>query len=616
MRYAPWGLNVRGVRVSHLRLLLLASLLLLTACGGGGGGGASNPAPSSGTTNPPVTNTPEPEPTFFELAKDDAAIDGARFLTQASFGVTEATLMALRSDGYDYEAWINDQLVAPQSQVLVALDDRVRAAGLNPLDKSNLELDWYKRNLLSDVLWETFVYGEDQLRQRMAFALSQIFVISDISDALFNDVRGVANYHDVLAKNALGNYRELLKDVTLNPMMGEYLSMVRNEKADPARNIRPDENYAREMMQLFTIGLVMLNDDGTVQLDDQGRNIPTYDQDIIKAFARVFTGWMYGDAPQWYWWEWLTSSEVRPMKAFEDFHDTDPKTLLNGQIVPGGQTARQDLDAALDNVFAHSNVAPFVSKQLIQRLVTSNPSPAYVARVAAVFNNNGQGVKGDLAAVAKAILLDPEARAPLDQQAPNFGKLKEPVLKFTALMRAFDVAAYQPLTDDGSATRNTIRFFWPGFDYGQRPYGSPSVFNFYRPDYHPANAFESDATVAPEFQILNEKNITAASNWAGAIIFNSYDFLREGCEENLTFDNGVGCLYPDFAQEIELASDTDQLMAHLNLLLMSGQMSADTDAIVAEHIDTFDTVAEQERLYRVAEAVYLLWMSPEYAIQR
>ena len=602
--------------MSNLRYLLFFCLVLLTACGGGGGGGTSNPAPSSGTTNPPVTNTPEPEPTFFELAQDAAAIDGARFLMQASFGVTQMALLDLRSDDYDFEAWLNNQMVVPQSQILDGLDERMRAAGLNPLDKSDLELDWYKRTLLSDVLWETFVYGEDQLRQRMAFALSQIFVISDISDALFNDTRGVANYHDLLAKNALGNYRELLKDVTLNPMMGEYLSMVRNEKADSARNIRPDENYAREMMQLFTIGLVMLNDDGTVQLDDQGRSIPTYDQDIIKAFARVFTGWMYGDAPQWYWWEWLTSSEVRPMKAFEDFHDTDPKTLLNGQVVPGGQTARQDLDAALDNVFAHPNVAPFISKQLIQRLVTSNPSPAYVARVAAVFNNNGQGVKGDLAAVAKAILLDPEARAPLDQQAPNFGKLKEPVLKFTALMRAFDVAAYQPLTADGSATRNTIRFFWPGFDYGQRPYGSPSVFNFYRPDYHPANAFESDATVAPEFQILNEKNITAASNWAGAIIFNSYDFLREGCEENLTFDNGVGCLYPDFAQEIELASDTDQLMAHLNLLLMSGQMSADTDAIVAEHIDTFDTVAEQERLYRVAEAVYLLWMSPEYAIQR
>lgn len=606
-------LNVRGARVFHLRLLLLASLVLLTACGGGGGGSASTPAPASGTTNPPVTT---PEPTFSELATDDAAIDGARFLTQASFGVTQKALMDLRSDDYDFESWLNDQLVVPQSQILEGLDERMRAAALNPLDKSNLELDWYKRNLLSDVLWETFVYGEDQLRQRMAFALSQIFVISDISDALFNDVRGVANYHDILAKNALGNYRELLKDVTLNPMMGEYLSMVRNEKADPARNIRPDENYAREMMQLFTIGLVMLNDDGTLQLDDQGRSIPTYDQDIIKSFARVFTGWMYGDAPDWYWWEWLTSSEVRPMKAFEDFHDTDPKTLLNGQVVPGGQTARQDLDAALDNVFAHPNVAPFVSKQLIQRLVTSNPSPAYVARVAAVFNDNGQGVKGDLAAVAKAILLDPEARAPLEDQAPNFGKLKEPVLKFTALMRAFDVAAYQPLTADGSATRNTIRFFWPGFDYGQRPYGSPSVFNFYRPDYHPANTFESDATVAPEFQILNEKNITAASNWAGAIIFNSYDFLREGCEDNLTFDNGVGCVYPDFSQEIELATDTDELMAHLNLLLLSGQMSADTATIVAEHIDTFDKVAEQERLYRVAEAVYLLWMSPEYAIQR
>ncbi|WP_438985850.1 DUF1800 family protein, partial [Aequoribacter sp.] len=288
--------------MSNLRYLLFFCLVLLTACGGGGGGGTSNPAPSSGTTNPPVTNTPEPEPTFFELAQDSAAIDGARFLTQASFGVTQTALLDLRSDDYDFEAWQNNQMAAPQSQILEGLDERMRAAGLNPLDKSDLELDWYKRTLLSDVLWETFVYGEDQLRQRMAFALSQIFVISDISDALFNDTRGVANYHDLLAKNALGNYRELLKDVTLNPMMGEYLSMVRNEKADSARNIRPDENYAREMMQLFTIGLVMLNEDGTVQLDDQGRSIPTYDQDIIKAFARVFTGWMYGDAPQWYWW--------------------------------------------------------------------------------------------------------------------------------------------------------------------------------------------------------------------------------------------------------------------------------------------------------------------------
>jgi uncharacterized protein (DUF1800 family) len=600
------------------RILILVCLISLAACGGGGGGGGSSPstpASGSGGTNPPVTSTPEPDPAFYELVRDEAALDGARFLTQASFGVSEDSLMSLRADGYDYEAWITDQIAAPQSEVLVGLDDRMRAAGLNPLDKSNLELDWYKRNLLSDVLWESFVYGEDQLRQRMAFALSQIFVISDISDALFNDTRGIANYHDVLARNALGNYRDLLEEVTLNPMMGEYLSMVRNEKADPARNIRPDENYAREMMQLFTIGLVMLNNDGSVQKDEQGQAIPTYDQETIKAFARVFTGWMYGDAPQWYWWEWKTSSEVRPMKPFEEFHDTAPKTLLNGQIVPEGQSARDDLEAALGNVFNHSNVAPFVSKQLIQRLVTSNPSPAYVSRVSAVFNDNGSGVKGDLAAVARAILLDPEARAKPDASA-YFGKLKAPLLKFTALMRAFDVAAYQPLNAEGSASRQTIRFFWPGFDYAQRPYGAPSVFNFYRPDYQPANTFADTSVVAPEFQILDEKNITAASNWAGAIIFNAYDFLREGCEDNLTFDNGVGCLYPDFQYEIELAKDTGQLLDHLDMLLMAGQMSSEAKAIVAEHIDTFDSVAEQERLYRVAEAVYLLWMSPEYAIQR
>lgn len=603
------------------RLFVGLMLVALSACGAGGSS-VSIPAASgtSGTTTNTNTTTEPPagpEPLELrEMINNELAINVTRFLTQSTFGPTEEEIKALYESNGDFNTWIDDQMAAPQASVLDSLDAHMRASGLNPLNKRNLELDWQKRMLLSDILWERFVHGEDQLRQRVAFALSQIFVISDLSDALFNDTRGIANYHDIMSEHAFGNYRELLEAVTLNPMMGEYLSMVRNEKLDESRNIRPDENYAREMMQLFTIGLVELNDNGTVRLNTEGDAIPTYDQEITKAFASVFTGWMYGNAPSWYWADWFNESTTLPMKAFDEFHDMRSKTLLNSEILPAGQTAQQDLEAALDNVFSHSNVAPFVSKQLIQRLVTSNPSPYYVARVTAVFNNNGRGEKGDLSAVVRAILLDPEARQTSPTGVESFGKLKEPVLKFTSLMRAFEVEAFQPLTDDGSAERETVRFFWPGFDFGQRPYGSPSVFNFYRPDYKPANAFGGADVVSPEFQILNEKNITAASNWGGSIIFNAYDFLREGCENELDFESGVGCLYAKFDDEIELARNVDDLLDHLDVLMLSGHMTEEMRAILVDHIEPFDPLDEQQRLYRVAEATYLIWMSPAFAVQQ
>ena len=606
---------------SFLVVLVLATL---TACGGGGSGGPSFPSANSGSSggdgsSSGGTSTPPPAaepPELRDLVADPVATDVARFLTQATFGPTEAEVLALYEDEADFAAWIDEQISIPQSEALRRLDAHMRNSDLDPLNKTDLDVEWQKRMLVSDVLWETFVHGEDQLRQRVAFALSQIFVISDLSDALFNDARGIMNYHDLMAEHAFGNYRELMKAVTLNPMMGEYLSMVRNEKTDLARNIRPDENYARELMQLFTIGLVELNLDGSQKLDGEGDPIPTYNQDIIKGFASVFTGWMYANAPYWYWGGWNEANTTEPMKAFEDYHDTQSKTLLNNQVLPAGMTAEQDLDAALDNIFAHDNIAPFVSKQLIQRLVTSNPSPQYVARISGVFNNNGTGIKGDLEAVVRAILLDPEARR-ADALADNqFGKLKEPVLKFTSLMRAFDVRADQPLTEDGSFVEETVRFFWPGYDYGQRAYGSPSVFNFYRPDYSPANAFGNGDIAAPEFQILTEKNITAASNWGGSIIFNSYDFLREGCEENLTFESGVGCLFARFEDEIEIARDAGELLSHLDMLMLGGQMSSGMRDVLLEHIEPFNADSEQERLYRVAEATYLIWMSPEFAVQR
>ena len=606
------------------KLLVSTAIVTLAACGGGGSGGPSFPSANSGSSggdgsSSGGTQTPPPAaepPELRDLVGDPVATDVARFLTQATFGPTEASLIALYEEEADFASWIDAQISLPQSDTLSRLDEHMRDSYLDPLDKSDLDVEWQKRMLVSDVLWETFVHGEDQLRQRVAFALSQIFVISDLSDALFNDARGIVHYHDLMAEHAFGNYRDLMKAVTLNPMMGEYLSMIRNEKTDSARNIRPDENYARELMQLFTIGLVALNTDGSVKFDSQGDPIPTYNQDVIKGFASVFTGWMYANAPYWYWDGWGVASTTEPMKAFEAYHDTEAKVLLNDEVLPAGMTAEQDLEAALDNIFDHSNVAPFVSKQLIQRLVTSNPSPDYVSRVSAVFNDNGRGEKGDLEAVVRAILLDPKARQTDSLTDEQFGKLKEPVLKFTSLMRAFDVLAEQPLNEAGTAETETIRFFWPGYDYGQRAYGSPSVFNFYRPDYAPAKAFDHEGVVAPEFQILTEQNITAASNWGGAVIFNSYDFLRENCEEELSFESGVGCVFARFDDEIELARDADELLDHLNMLMLGGQMSQGMRDVLLEHIEPFNAEQEQERLYRVAEATYLIWMSPEFAVQR
>ena len=601
----------------YARASVFWALVLLSSCGGGGGSepvvSQSSQVVSGGVVSPPPASEPLE---IRDMRRSAVAVDVTRFLAQASFGPTEDEIKSLYESDGDFATWIDEQITAPNTSILEAFDDHMRDAGLDPLNKRDLELDWQKRMLLSDILWERFVHGEDQLRQRVAFALSQIFVISDLSDALFNDARGVANYHDVMTQHAFGNYRDLLEAVTLNPTMGEYLSMVRNEKADLVRNIRPDENFAREMMQLFTIGLVELNDDGTQRSDEGGNVIPTYDQNITKAFASVFTGWIYGNAPYWYWTDWFNESTVLPMKPFEAYHDTQSKTLLNGEILPAGQTAQQDLTAALDNVFSHPNVAPFISKQLIQRLVTSNPSPDYVQRVSGVFNNNGRGEKGDLEAVVRAILLDSEARTRSPETIATFGKVKEPILKFTSLMRAFDVEASQPLTDDTMVERETIRFFWPGYDYGQRPYGAPSVFNFYRPDYKPTAISATYDVVSPELQILNEKNITAMSNWAGSIIFNAYDFLRADCEESLNYESGVGCLYAKFDSEVELARDIDDLLDHLDVLMLSGQMSDDMRTVVVNHIASFDEADEQQRLYRVAEAVYLIWMSPEFAIQR
>ncbi|KXI30487.1 hypothetical protein AX660_05770 [Paraglaciecola hydrolytica] len=553
---------------------------------------------------------PEPQSTTYQQAAD-----AVRFLQQASFGANGGQIQHLMNIGTS--AWIDEQIAEPQNKHLLMLDERFKEIGLIPAPVIEDDADGYYRDIQrSDVWWEVALWGKDQLRQRVAFALSQIFVISNVSDVLYNDTRGIANFQDLLATHAFGNYRDLLKAVTLNPMMGEYLSMVRNEKANPDKNIRPDENYAREVMQLFSIGLVELELDGSVRLAPNNQPIATYDQTRIKELARVFTGFNFATLTQW--WEWTNSgdSEILPMKSFSTFHDSQQKQLLNGQVLSAGQSPEQDIDNAIDNLFQHANVAPFISQQLIQRLVTSNPSPAYVARIATIFNDNGQGVRGDMAAVIKGILLDDDARNGHINQSDTFGKLKEPVLLMAQLWRAFHAEGVKVKNPDGSLSRERIRFRGSDRETGQRPYGSFSVFNFYRPDFQPPGEIKESGLLAPEFQILTESSIIAKTNFLSNAIYyrdnNDADWLAEGIGHNWDVVAPKLNLQTEFA----LAKQPEKLLDRLNLLLFAGQLPNVLYQELLSYLQSLPNNNTYDQKLVTFEALYLLTASPEFSVQR
>ncbi|MEE4245779.1 MAG: DUF1800 family protein, partial [Kangiellaceae bacterium] len=445
--------------------------------------------------------------------------------------------------------------------------------------------------IFTDNWWHFTINGEDQLRQRVAFALSQIFVVSLLQDSQFDKFRGFANYQDMLANHAFGNFRDLMEDVTLSPIMGDYLSMRRNEKPDASQNIRPDENYARELLQLFSIGLSQLNIDGTIQTDQSGQPITTYDQSVIEGFAHVFTGWNYGDSNFFRSNAISLNSEIIPMKAYQNFHDREEKILLNNVRLTAGQDAETDLNQALDVIFEHPNVGPFISKQLIQKLVTSNPSPDYVARVATVFNNNGNGVRGDLRAVIKAILLDTEA---LEANVENFGKLKEPIVRISQLFRAFDATGV-----DGD-----VRFAYLS-SFAQFPYYSPSVFNFYRPDFAQPGEVAQAGLLSPEFQILTESTVTQITNRLLEIIYEV-----DAGQDQLSGRKTINLNYSD---ELALANDSTALINHLDTYLMGGTMST---TMRQELINYMDDIPISEIEARVREAVFFIVSSAQYAIQR
>jgi len=428
-----------------------------------------------------------------------------------------------------------------------------------------------------NVWWRNTIAAEDQLRQRTAFALSQIFVVS-ATDGLGDEQPGLANYYDILTRHAFGNYRELLEEITLNPIMGEYLSMKGNHKPDAGLNLRPDENYARELLQLFSIGLSMLNDDGSAINDAEGVPLPTYDQDTVEAFAHVFTGWHFANAVNFRWPK--NKDFINPMVAWPEYHDTGEKKLLNGFVIPAGQSAEKDLDDALDNIANHPNVGPFIVKHLITKLITSNPSPEYVYDVVQVFNKNAQGERG---------------REGHQANPQTFGKVKEPLMRITQLWRAFAPTSIHP----------DFNYGWVGNELQQSPLRSPSVFNFFSPDFSQPGPIRNDGLVSPEFEIIDETSIISMTSRLLSNSLWSHNYKVSSDSKRVAIQ-----IY----REMDMEDDRDILLDHLDLLLLGGRMSADLRLEVNRLMDTRDyrNAASQ----RIAEAIFLIISSPEAAVQR
>lgn len=528
--------------------------------------------------NGSITFTPPPPPPALPTGLPSAA-EAARFLTQATYGPTTSQISTVQSQGYS--AWIESQFTQPIVSHLAYLD------ALPGTDHPF----WEGR----ESIWKQAIQGPDQLRQRTALALSEILVVSAEDSDLFES-EPIAAYMDVLNRDAFGNFRQLLEDVTLSPSMGVYLDMLSNDKEDPATGQNPNENFAREILQLFTIGLYKLHPDGTLQLDTLGLPIETYNQDVIKGFAQVFTGWTHANqnrSEEWRFY-WPEPDWRHAMEVWNDHHSTGTKKLLNGVILPASQTPQADLSAALNNIFQHPNVGPFLCRGLIQRLVTSNPSPAYVYRCGQAFANNGQGVRGDMKAVLRSILLDWEARSAdvLNQQ--GYGKVKEPVLRFVSLLRALGA---QPPPD------GRFRYYWQSsaeWGLNQSPLQSPTVFNFFDPGYSQPGEIAEAGLASPELQIINETSVFGSANFLAGVLYEGYADDDAYVTLNYSYLTGA-------------ANDSVRL-DRINLLFFAGQMSAETRTILANALADPDFPTDP--LERAQTLVRLVSLSPEFMVQR
>ena len=590
----------------------LVLTVFLAACGGGSGG--ADPTSAPGAPSPaPVAPAP-PAPPAVTVEKPATRSEATRFLTQATFGPVDADIDRLMAVGYS--AWIDEQWMAPAEShrsYIEARDAQFKAANASSSAGQDQVFESF---------WKQALTGRDQLRQRSAFALSQIFVISMADDNVVGNTRAVAAWMDMLGDKGLGNYRDLLEAVSRHPMMGIYLSHLRNRKADYRTGRVPDENYAREVMQLFSLGLVELNEDGSARTLG-GQPISTYTPDDITGLARVFTGWSWA-CPDWPDNSCFSNGSAngasdpdrsfKAMLAYPQYHSAEEKRFL-GATVAAQETSdpTASLRVALDTLANHANVGPFIGRQLIQRMVTSNPSATYVRDVARVWANNGSGVRGDMKAVVKAVLMHREARAVSDTS----GKVREPMLKLSAFMRAFphssDTGFYRVGSTDPAGTA-----------LGQSPMRSPSVFNFYRPGYvAPGTAAAARGLQAPEMQIAHETSVAGYVNFMR-------DNIATGVGQFNSTVNGVvrnrRDLQPDFSAELALAGNATELVDRVVAKLVVGPTptalrSEITTAVGSINIPALNATfgnqssVDNAKRARVNAAILLTVVSPEFQVQ-
>jgi len=536
-------------RTTCIRFLSLSLTVLLTFGDSvmARSAGSHTRVPSKATSSAQSAGTKQPAAV--------SAMVAARFLEQASWGPTPAAITQVQGAGL--QGYLDQQFSAPMSTY----------ATPGPDD----DITFIQKQFFVNAL-----QGQDQLRQRVSFALSEIIVVSATQ---INDPTAFSLWMNMLQNDAFGTFSALLKDATLSPTMGFYLNMGNNNGC--SLRCRPNENYAREILQLFSIGLMQLNLDGTPQLDGSGNTIPTYGQDAIRGFGQVFTGWSYpptpgGKPPHFFAKPYYSG----PMWPYQKHYSKSSKVLLNGTILPPNGDIQADLDAALQNIVNHPNVGPFICAQLIQKLVTSNPSPDYVSRVAQVFNDNGSGVRGDLKAVVSAILLDPEARRgdePTQVQSSD-GHLREPLLHMIMSMRAVSA-----ITD--GAHLNVY-----AANMRQEPFKSPSVFNFYPPNYQ----IPGTTLLGPEFDILNSTTTIARVNFINDLIYGSV---------------GPGTT-TDISPYVAAAGDVSTLLDLVSTNMLHGQMSSDMRSTLA---GTLAVIPDNTR--RAEAALYLVESSSQFQVE-
>lgn len=604
-----------NVRNSLLTFILIANISFSYAqqykdyIGAGNNIGITVTASSS-------TGASTPAKTLDGSGLDAATYDASRFLGQSTFGANMDMINDVKEMGY--EAWIDDQFTKTPQTILPVMNtiwDEIYALDNDAFGPWAVHFNY--------AWWQTNMTNQDLLRQRTAYALSQILVTSINSD-LRDWAEALSSYYDIFVTNSFGNYKDILLQVTKHPAMGYYLSHLNNPREDTENNIHPDENYAREIMQLFTIGLHKLNPDGTLMTDGNGNPMPTYNNDDIKELAKVFTGLGGGATLDMMWCpdqpEFGTTmyclDKTVPMTMFAWAHEPGPKTFL-GHTIPGSTTytnatAMAEVDNAVDFLFNHPNTGPFVSYRLIQRLVTSNPSPEYVGRVAAKFADNGSGVRGDMKAVLKAILLDEEARSEEAYLNPYTGKLREPMLRYTHIARALPTDSHRG------------RYWNNGYSFldatRQHVMASPSVFNFYAPNYQPVGDWSALDLVGPEFKIHNTatsigyiNSVQAWTIWGASASDQGgpWGSLMSSWEGTDADRDGAWLLFNEFEA---VANDTETLINEIDKIFTHGQLSDETRQVLRTYLNQLYFSWDPPAGYRdrVKLALYLIMISPDY----